>query len=166
MGANILVIDDEPAIRCTIAFVLRKAGHQVGEARDGEEALALILAAQEQGKDFDLLLIDLQMPVMSGIELIHELKKNQVPSPIIVVSGFQDDAVIDGLLNNGCAEFIAKPFDFRELTTRVALVLGESRNKRRRKMNRQDVGERWPHSARSVPEGEISMESLLRRTLL
>ena len=123
MKKHILVVDDEPAIRYPIIFMLSKTGYKVSEARDGLEALNLILHAEDQGDPFDLLLTDIRMPRMSGMELIHELKWNEINLPVIAISGMPDEELVQKLLNIGCSGYIMKPFDIQDLIRQVEQVL-------------------------------------------
>jgi CheY-like chemotaxis protein len=85
--AHILVVDDEPMFRFLVASILRPLGYQVTEAEDGLDAL-LILKEQS----FDLLLTDLMMPRMNGVQLIEEVSKHFPQLPIVVMSAFANTA--------------------------------------------------------------------------
>jgi DNA-binding response OmpR family regulator len=122
MKRHILVVDDEPAILYTVVFVLRKAGYQVSQAKDGEEALALVLETQKKQEHFDLIVTDIKMPKMSGTQLLNEVKRNQIFIPALVVSGIKSGNV-NKILNNGSTDFLMKPFDLRELIRRVEAIL-------------------------------------------
>lgn len=131
MKQQILLVDDEPAIRYILNFVLTKFGYSVTEASDGVEAFALIQDAQEEGDPFDLLVTDIQMPRMSGLELIRELKGNDILLPVMVVSGRKDEELIHELQDNGCAGFLMKPFDLQKLEDGVEAVLRQAEKKKR-----------------------------------
>jgi DNA-binding response OmpR family regulator len=122
MSSHILLADDEPAIRYTISFVLRNAGYRVTQAADGEAALARILEAQEWSEPFDLLVTDLEMPGMSGMELLGELKKRKIVLPVLVISGMKDEKLTQALRSNGCSDFLLKPFDLREFARRAGAM--------------------------------------------
>jgi DNA-binding response OmpR family regulator len=127
MRKHILVVDDNSDILSLNVFLLSRAWYEVSQAEDGQQALELILEAQSENKPFDLLLTDLKMPVMSGIELVHEIKKKAIPIPIIVLSGQYDQKLIKHLLENGCSDFFLKPYDFEKLIERVKVILGQEK---------------------------------------
>jgi len=80
--ANVLVIDDDPAVRATIEVVLRRDNHAVILADNGRKGLQLLQSGQ-----FDLLIVDLFMPDMDGLEIVGHVKKSHSDLPIIVISG-------------------------------------------------------------------------------
>jgi CheY-like chemotaxis protein len=80
--ARILIVDDEPAVQATIRLLLERVGHSVAGARDGDKGLALF-----EAKDFDLVLLDIFMPGMDGLEMMRRVHQQQPRTPIIVISG-------------------------------------------------------------------------------
>lgn len=80
--ANILIVDDDPAVQITIRLLLERAGHHITVAGDGRQGLALFEAGQ-----FDLLFLDIFMPGMDGLETMRRIRMLQPAIPIIVISG-------------------------------------------------------------------------------
>jgi len=119
MTKHILIVDDEPNFCLGAGIALKKAGYEISKAGDGEEALKMIL----KNNHFDLLIIDIFMPKMSGIELIGKLRENNVSTPIVAISSFIDNTVVDELISRGCSEFLDKPFEPREFIKRVNKLL-------------------------------------------
>lgn len=120
MAARILVVDDDPAIRRSIAVELRAQGYDSLEAADGREALEMAGRARP-----DLILTDLAMPVMDGFELITTLRKsNDMPIVVLSVRGGESDRV--RALDLGADDFVAKPFSVAELLARVRAQLRRS----------------------------------------
>jgi phosphate regulon transcriptional regulator PhoB len=119
----ILVVDDEPDIASLVAYNLRKAGFAVSIAADGEEALAAV----REGP-FNLILLDLMLPGIHGMELCRILKNNpktaQVPIIMLTASGEETDKIHG--LETGADDYITKPFSPRELVARVKAVLRRS----------------------------------------
>ncbi|HEX9199226.1 MAG TPA: response regulator transcription factor [Acidobacteriaceae bacterium] len=110
---RILVVDDEPQITRVLRTSLQSNGHEVMVAHDGEDALEQFLKLQP-----DLVITDLTMPGMDGIELTREIReRSQVP--IIVLSVRSQDNAKVAALDEGADDYITKPFSIQELLARV-----------------------------------------------
>ena len=112
--SRILVVDDDMHISTLLEETLQNAGHIVDKAFSGTEALLVL----SQNKP-DLILLDLMLPGLSGEELLPHIKD----IPVIVVSAKADTADKVGLLLNGAADYITKPFDMEELLARITVQL-------------------------------------------
>jgi DNA-binding response OmpR family regulator len=115
---TILVIEDDPAVRCGIVDVLEYAGYQTLEAADGHAGLDLALKA-----NYRLVLLDLVMPGPSGFEILSALKRQRPGQAVIILSarGEENDRV-RGLVH-GADDYVVKPFSMKELLARVDAVL-------------------------------------------
>jgi DNA-binding response OmpR family regulator len=120
---RILIVDDEPNFRLAVSVVLRKAGYEVYESKDGEDALRRILETQSEDKSYDLLLLDLLMPEMTGMELIDELNKKGISVPILIVTACTNGEIIRNVTNIGEGDILQKPFEPRELRRRIEEIL-------------------------------------------
>lgn len=111
---DILVVDDEQATRLSLVFSLSDAGHQVTEASDGEEALAL---ASE--RTFDVAIIDVRLPKVDGLTVFRRLRLRAPTTAVILMTAFATvpDAVAS--LREGAYDYVTKPFDPEELALRV-----------------------------------------------
>jgi two-component system phosphate regulon response regulator PhoB len=120
MAANILVVEDEPAIQELIAANLTRAGHTVLRAADAESALRIVRAALP-----DLILLDWMLPGISGIDLARRLRSDartrEVPIIMLTARGDERDKVAG--LETGADDYITKPFSPRELVARIKAVL-------------------------------------------
>ena len=119
---HILVVDDEENALYAMEFILETADYGVTTAKNGQEALDKILAAKDNGSLFDLLIADIQMPVLTGLELVDELKRLSIDVPILVITGYGSKELSDELMRKGCDGYLDKPFDDEELMKRVATI--------------------------------------------
>lgn len=112
---TILLVEDEPAVRQLFAQALIRAGYQVYEARNGQEALKVY---EQHGETIDLLLTDMRMPFMGGAELAEQLRARHGTLKMICVSGYPS-----GTDNDMTSDFLAKPFSRDDLLAKVREVL-------------------------------------------
>lgn len=109
--ATIMVIDDETSIRALLRGVLEKAGHRVMEAHDGREALALYHKSRP-----DLVIMDLLMPEVDGLEATLQLSREYVDTKIIAMTGAQGDRnFLDVAKLFGACRAFEKPFDLQQM---------------------------------------------------
>ena len=118
-----LVADDEPMIREFAAAALAIMGFSVVEARDGVEALARFKEAPDLVR---IVLLDITMPRMDGLETFAALRQIRPELPIILNSGYDQDAAARQLVGKGPSRFLAKPYQMRDLRRVVAEALDES----------------------------------------
>jgi len=122
MPARILIVDDEPAVTDLLAYNFRKAGYEILLAGDGCDALKLACEAAP-----DLILLDLMIPEVDGLDVCRELRKtSQVPIIMITARGEEIDRVVG--LELGADDYVCKPFSVRELMARVKAVLRRRHN--------------------------------------
>ncbi|MBM3678184.1 MAG: response regulator transcription factor [Actinobacteria bacterium] len=127
MKGRILVIEDEPAIRRPIVYALQREGFEVSEAPDGETALGLETT-------FDLVVLDLMLPGMSGFDVLDALRRSG-PARVLILTA--RDSEIDRVVGLECGadDYIVKPFSVAELVSRVRAQL------RRRDLDRDSPGQ-------------------------
>ncbi len=118
--AKVLTVDDSPSVRQVIRITLTPAGHTVVEAADGAEGLA-----KAQAERFDLVITDLNMPVMNGLEMIRALRA--LPAftgvPIVFLTTESDDAVKQQAKAAGATGWITKPFKPEQLLAVMAKLV-------------------------------------------
>lgn len=120
---DVLVVEDDPSNRVLATTILSMEGHRVSAAENGRQVLDLVLG---EGKRFDVILMDIQMPVMDGLEATRLLKADETAKtiPIVIVSGSSDR---ETAMNSGCDRVLHKPYRRAELLEAMYDVL-ESRS--------------------------------------
>ncbi len=120
-STRILLVDDEQSIQTLLSYPLRKDGYHVTSAQDGREALQRFEEAR-----FDLVILDLMLPKLDGVEVCRELRsRSQVPIIMLTAKGSETDKVAG--LEVGADDYITKPFSMREFRSRVKAALRRSR---------------------------------------
>ena len=115
---HILVVDDERAIRRLLCLYLTEAGYSVAEAAEGAEALD-----QVRRGGIDLVLLDLMLPGLDGLDVCRRLRESNGHVPIIMVTARDDEASRVAGLELGADDYVTKPFSGREVVARVRAVL-------------------------------------------
>lgn len=114
---QVLVVDDEPAIRQVVAALLRKAGYLVDQAADGETAMERLSKG-----DVDIVLSDIKMPGLSGIDLLRQARAANIDTAFIMMTAFASvDTAIEAI-KAGAADYMIKPLNNEELLHRLAKV--------------------------------------------
>ena len=120
--ARILIAEDEEPVRTLLQRALAEDGHVVTLAVDGAEALDLL---NEADGGFDLLLTDIQMPVMDGIALALAVARDHPTMPIVMMTGYADQRARAAGLDSLVLDVIAKPFSVAEIKFTVAAALAK-----------------------------------------
>jgi two-component system, NtrC family, response regulator HydG len=121
-GGKILVVDDQKNMRATTAILLRQAGHVVEEAEDGAAAMQHL-----QHETFDVVLTDLRMPNVDGMELLRSVQQVSPETQVIVMTAYGTiESAVDAI-RRGAYDFLAKPFKEGEVLLRVAKALEKRR---------------------------------------
>jgi DNA-binding response OmpR family regulator len=118
---TILVIDDDESLRDTVSLMLEKEGYRTVQASEGRSGLEQTLMLRP-----DLILVDLRLPGMSGVEICKQVRAAQLALPIIVLSAVGDEIDKVLLLEIGADDYVVKPFGARELIARIRAVLRRS----------------------------------------
>jgi two-component system, OmpR family, KDP operon response regulator KdpE len=114
---RVLVVDDEPPIRKLLRMGLGTQGYRVIEAPDGKSALDLL------GENPDLIILDLGLPDMQGLDLLRALRARSDAVPIVVLSSRDDEAAKVQALDLGADDYVTKPFGMDELLARIRAAL-------------------------------------------
>jgi CheY-like chemotaxis protein len=126
---NILIIDDDPDFRAWLTRILEKKRHHIDVARDGQEAFRCL-----ERKRYELLMVDLLMPVVSGFEVLDSLGRQGMKIPTIIMSGIVVPEVHQYLKTHENIRLLSKPFSEEQLQEAIESLLGGAPpTKRRRK---------------------------------
>lgn len=137
MNERILVVDDEPLIIKGLRYSLEQDGYRVDEAMDGEEALAKVAQSQ-----YDLMLLDVMLPKMSGIEVCQAVRENSdIPIIMLTAKGEDMDKILG--LEYGADDYMTKPFNILEVKARIKSILrragGKDDNSRKQVVEYKDM---------------------------
>jgi two-component system cell cycle sensor histidine kinase/response regulator CckA len=121
--ATLMVVDDEPSVRALAVRLLRADGHEVVEARDGREAWTRL---GRRGWAVDALLTDVVMPGLTGTELAALVQTRRPGLPVVLMSGYTNDDLLQRGLRLSHGLLLTKPFTRTALLTRVREALGDS----------------------------------------
>ena len=119
---KILVVDDEEGARELFSTILTEEGYEVTLAKDGQEALVLF-----QETPYDLVITDIKMPVMDGLQLLQEIRNTGSKIDVILVTAYGEVETYLKAMSLGAAEYINKPIRIKELKRIVHKVLTEKR---------------------------------------
>ncbi|MFO7727602.1 MAG: response regulator [Desulfonatronovibrio sp.] len=129
---KILVVDDEESLREICMDALKDEDYQVFQAENGREALEVIAS-----NEIDLVISDLRMPVMNGLELLEKIKQKQLDVDFLVMTGFATIETAVECMKMGAADYLPKPFNINHLLVKVGKVVKDRsyRNERKRLSN-------------------------------
>jgi DNA-binding response OmpR family regulator len=143
--ATILLVEDEPTLLATIAFNLRRDGHRVLTAADGEAALALV------GEAPDLVVLDVMLPKLDGFEVCRQVRqRSAVPVLMLTAKTDEVDRVVG--LELGADDYMTKPFSMRELLARVKALL------RRRDLLRAELDRQPSATGERLTAGDLEID--------
>jgi len=116
---RVLIIEDEPRLAGNIARSLREsAGYAVDVAHDGQDGLFMA-----ESNEYDVVLLDLMLPHMDGMQLLSRIRKAGQHTPVLVVTARDDKESVVELLNAGADDYLTKPFDLGELLARTKALI-------------------------------------------
>ncbi|HQF85670.1 MAG TPA: two-component regulator propeller domain-containing protein [Acidobacteriota bacterium] len=119
-GRRLLVVDDESLNRLFLNRLLRTAGADILEAADGQQAVRVF---QDHADDIDCVILDINMPVKSGDAALAEIQSIRADVPVVVLSGYGEDASVYQMLRRGCRGFLHKPVDAVALLRLIGTIL-------------------------------------------
>jgi DNA-binding response OmpR family regulator len=113
-GASVLIVDDDPALLRLVTLVLRTDGFEAHTAVDGQEALAEIARCEP-----DVIVLDLEMPVMDGPTFLHHIREDGNRTPVLILSALEPEAA----RSLDAQDFLSKPFIPDELSVRLRRLI-------------------------------------------
>jgi len=136
MSKKIFIVDDEKAIVTLLTYNMEKAGYETNVAFDGNEAITMAMTYQ-----YDLIILDLMLPGMDGLEVCKTLRQNKIDTPILILTAKTDefDKILG--LELGADDYITKPFSPREIVARVKAILRRARQPVPEKYTAIEIGE-------------------------
>jgi len=118
---KILLLEDDKLLNLAITEYISSIGHEIYPLRDGHDALIEI-----QNNSYDLLILDINVPNINGLELLELLHEHKIHTPTIFISALIDIEDISRAFDLGCHDYLKKPFHLKELTMRINKILQSS----------------------------------------
>ncbi len=138
MADSILIVDDEEIIRESLSFILTKEGYRVREAANGRIALDIL-----KEDSIDLVLTDLEMPEMKGIELLEQVTRFSPETLVVIITAYGSIDSAIAALRKGALDYILKPVEFDELLVKVQRLLSSRRTNIENKLLRSEVSRQY-----------------------
>jgi two-component system response regulator PilR (NtrC family) len=150
MAESILIVDDEDIIRESLSFVLTKEGYDVKEAPNGNAAVEMLKTG-----DFDLVLTDLEMPEMKGIELLEHVAHTHPETLVMIITAYGSIDTAIAALRKGAMDYILKPVEFDELLVKVRRLLASRRLTIENKLLRSELN--WQYDFTKMVGQSVAM---------
>lgn len=135
--SHILIVEDEPVIRGALRKLLERHDHSVVEAESVEQA------AEQDLRDFDLIISDLRLPGAAGTDLVQKAR----PTPVLIMTSYASLRSAVDAMKQGAVDYIAKPFDHDEMVLAISRILKERTLRRGHEALRADLAEHYPVNA-------------------
>ncbi len=119
---RVLIVDDEPDIRKVVKMTLQKAGYEILEAENGEKAIETINSGENRLL-LDVVICDIRMPKINGVEAIAYFRSNYHHVSLIVLTGFPDTDMAASFLRQGVVDYLVKPVEGEKLRSAVARAM-------------------------------------------
>src|ERR1700679_1729930 len=132
---RILVVDDEEAVRCVVAALLEHCGYEITTVEGAEEALTRL----QQDPDYDLVLCDIMMPGVDGLNLLEKICTDHPGMPVVMCSAVNDIHVATNAFRRGAIDYILKPFERTELQSVVMRAIEHGRLRKQNAIYRHNL---------------------------
>lgn len=137
-GSKILIVDDEPKMQRILEIMLQQMGHSALLAGNGREALNIV-----QNQSVDLIVSDLQMPVMNGLEMLKSMRARDIATPCIIITAYGAVETAVEAMKHGASDYIIRPFDVNALELAIGRALALGRIRRENDFLRQEMDKGW-----------------------
>jgi DNA-binding NtrC family response regulator len=155
MKYNILIVDDEQTIRETLSLVLSEERYITETAPDGKKALQLV-----QERNFDLMITDLKMPQMDGLDLMERVKKISPSTSVIIISAYATLESAIEALRLGAFDYIIKPLDFNDVLLRIKRLVEHRELEKENEYLRQEIQNKFSFS--NIIGESLQMKNVFR----
>lgn len=140
---TILVVDDEADVRVAVEMILQYEGYQVWTAKGARDALDRLEAEASAGRRADLVLSDVKMPGMDGLELLEALTQRPQAPPVVMISGHADVPLAVDAVRRGAADFLEKPLEQNRLLVSLANAMRSGKLQRENRKLKRELSGRW-----------------------
>ncbi len=123
---TLLIVEDEKELLYSIAFILKRQGYVVVTSSNAEKALAMLNRDKENS--INLIITDIQLPGISGLDFIDTLREQNSTAPVMVITAYKGTEILSALKKRGIMHFLIKPFDTSELIEKIESALSEEKN--------------------------------------
>jgi two-component system chemotaxis response regulator CheY len=123
-NGRVLVVDDEPSVRTVVRLILEKAGYEVLEAENGEAAIKA-LTTGENRLVLDVVICDIRMPKINGVQAIEYFQREYPHVPVIVLTAYPETRMAVSFMRNGVSDYLIKPVDAPKLRAAVEKAMDQ-----------------------------------------
>lgn len=157
MKKHILFVDDETHTQLSISLILKQAGYKVTTVGSGAEALQLLSQKQHP---FDILLTDIKMPDITGLELMNLLNKHGITIPTVAITGFGNKDIVIQLMRCGCRDYLEKPFSANDLLACLENVFRTCDAEQLRQTDTRKANDKELKLAQEIETYKLNLEKL------
>jgi DNA-binding NtrC family response regulator len=155
---TVLVVDDDPDIVQALEMLLRYEGFEVWTSANGKQALARLEKEAAAGRRPDLLVTDVKMPELDGLQLLERVRERPDPPAVVMISGHGDVATAVEAVRRGALDFLEKPLDQNRVLVALQNALRQTRLTKENKRLKRELSERWELVGESEPMQRLRRE--------
>jgi FixJ family two-component response regulator len=129
INPRVLIVDDEAALRRQVMVGLTQHGFEVDECEEGLSALSKIKAAESKQNPFGCVVLDLRLPDIDGLKILSVIKSIYAELPVVVITGFGNEDIVNTVQSHGGSAYLDKPFDMSDLVSHIRNVVPQTETK-------------------------------------